>query len=133
MFVVALVQLSKMFAYHAHAQGKGFDVVEQARILEILHHFVTKGHGIDIVQWHIEEGCQVVFLFAGCNRCDDLIEIEIGKEVARFSCFWLCAVFRSFEQDAVERHGANLERSRRMEKKSRRIARRCYWRLLRWS
>ena len=72
-----------MFAHRVHAFGKGFDAGKDADIFEILHDLVTKRDGVNIVQGHIKKGLQVIFLLAGRDAGDDLVEIEIDKKLGR--------------------------------------------------
>ena len=57
----------------------------RSEIFEILHDLVTKRDGVDIAQGRIEKGLQIIFLFAGRNGGDDLIEIEVEKKSGALS------------------------------------------------
>ncbi|MGH7715275.1 MAG: hypothetical protein ACREML_04680, partial [Vulcanimicrobiaceae bacterium] len=99
-----------MLAHRAHVLGEHLDRVEQTGIFEILHDFVTKHDGIDIVQRHVEERRQIVFFLAGGDGGDDLIEIEIGQKVGRRHPVVRDAVGTILKEDALESHGTTRPR-----------------------
>ncbi|MFZ1963105.1 MAG: hypothetical protein WAU78_06500 [Roseiarcus sp.] len=68
---------------------------------------------IDIAQRPMEKRRKVVFLFAGGDRRDDLIEVQVDKKVGRGEGVAGRAAFRAFKQYAVERHGKIAVRSTR--------------------
>ncbi|MGD1038380.1 MAG: hypothetical protein ABR878_14620 [Roseiarcus sp.] len=69
---------------------------------------------VDVAQRPTEKRNEVVFLFAGGDRCDDLIEIQVDKKVGLGERIAGRAAFRGFKQYAVERHGKTAIRSTRM-------------------
>ena len=52
----------------------------------------------------IELWFEMIFLPAGCDGIDNLIEVEISKKVWCVKCFLLYVVFSSCKKDTVESH-----------------------------
>ncbi|HTT84633.1 MAG TPA: hypothetical protein VMF67_14235 [Rhizomicrobium sp.] len=68
-------------ADRAHVLSKGSDHGHYVPVFEIAHDFLAKCNGIDIVQGHPKKRTEIVGLLASRYRGDDLIQIEIPKEI----------------------------------------------------
>ena len=88
-------------------------MVQEVGVFEIAHDFMAIENRIGIVQRPMEKRRKVVFLFAGGDRRDDLIEVQVDKKVGRGERVAGWAAFRAFKQYAVERHGKTAVRSTR--------------------
>ncbi len=49
------------------------DMLKEKGIFEVPEYIMAIVDGVDIVQWSIKERLQIIFLFAGGDRVDDLI------------------------------------------------------------
>jgi hypothetical protein len=65
---------------------------------------VTPGDGVGIVQGHAIERLQVILRFAGRDRVDYLIEMEIDKYVRGSQALVRDGVARVRKEDAAEGH-----------------------------
>ena len=75
-------------------------MAQQAGVFEIAHDFMAIEDRIDVAQGGVEKWREIVFLFAGGDRRDDLIEVQVGEEVGRGERFAARAAFRAFKQYA---------------------------------
>ena len=105
LLLLAVIELLRPFqrlAHPAHARGELRDVREEDLALEITHHLVAIEDRIEGVEWRLEEGHEVVLRLSGRDRCDDLVEIEVGEERRRG--FRSAPDFLARIEDALELH-----------------------------
>jgi hypothetical protein len=74
-------QLAQMGADLAHVLAEPADGRAQTRILQVAKDLVPVPEGVDVADLPVQDaGDQLALVPVGCDRLDDLIEVEVGEE-----------------------------------------------------
>ena len=84
LLLTGMVQLRhqlEVLAHLLHCGGECTNGFQHRHALQVTQHVMSIVDGFDVVQRCVEERREVVLLAPRNERCDNLVEVQIGKEV----------------------------------------------------